>query len=383
MSWEPQATVTINGVDYTGKALNGVSITNGRTTIWEQARAGYANVEIVNLTDANEPFALNQDVVIKVKNASNTDVTVFTGIINDISVSTTIANSTAKVSIHRIRAIGPFAQMARTIVGGTNWPKEYDDDRLDRIFTAAGVTVDVVDTPGVYEFISYAAGLSDAYTYAAKYASMAFGYIYETPDGKVGYANESRRTTEADDNGYFSIPVSAILTNGVTSLISLVDVANDISLEYKANAVVTGTNAGSISAYGIRGFDIITELEQQVEAENQLDRYLALRAFPRISLSNFNVQLDISSLTTSQLNGLIGIYMGKPIQVIGLPSAIYPGTYQGFVEGWTLTINRTQATLSLTTTEAALSLTPTRWQDVSASLAWTGVSASLQWSDYE
>jgi len=383
MSWQPQATVTINGVDYTGKALNGVSITNGRYSIWEQARAGYANVEIVNLTDTAEPFVLNQEIVIKVKNASNVDVTVFTGIINDISVNSIVSNSTAKVSIHRIRASGPFAKMARKIIGGTTWSKEYDDDRLDRIFTAAGVTVDEVDTPGVYELTSYAAPLSDAYTYAAKYAGMAFGYIYETTDGKVGYANESRRTTEAQTHGYFSIPSSAILTSGVTSLISLVDVANDISLEYKANAKVTGTNSASISAYGTRGFDIITELEQQTEAQNQLNRYLALRAFPRINLSNFNVQLDITTLTSSQLNGLIGIYMGKPIQVANLPTAVYPGTYQGFVEGWTLTINRSQATLSLTTTEAALSLTPTRWQDVSASLAWSGVSASLQWADYE
>jgi hypothetical protein len=383
MSWEPQATVTINGVDYSGKTLNGLSVTFGRTTIWEQARAGFANVEIINLNDTAEPFALNHSIVIKVKNASNADVTIFTGVINDISVNSIYSSTTNKVALHRIRAIAPFALMARSIIGGTSWPKEYDDVRLDRIFTDAGVIIDVVDTPGVYEFTDHSSALGDAYSYAAKYASMAFGYIYETTDGKVGYANESRRLNDVDDNGYFSIPKSAILTSGITSQISLVDVANDISLEYKANAIKTGSSAASIAAYGIRGFDIITELEQGSEAQNQVDRYLALRAFPRVSLSNFNVQLDITSLTTSELNGLIAVYMGKPVQIVGLPNSIYPGTYQGFVEGWTVTINRLQATLNLTTSEAALSLVPTRWQDVSASLAWNGLSASLQWSDYE
>jgi hypothetical protein len=383
MSWQPQATVTINGVDYTGKTLNGVSVTNGRSGIWEQARAGYANVEILNLNDTAEPFALNQSLTIKVKNSSNADVTIFTGVINDISVNSLFSSSNAKVAVHRIRAIGPFALMSRAIIGGTNWAKEYDDDRLDRIFTDSGVPVDIVDTPGVYEFTAHSAALGDAYTFAAKYASMAFGYIYETSDGEVGYANESRRSNEVDDDGYFTIPVGSILTSGVTSQISLVDVANDISLEYKANAIKTGTSAASIAAYGIRGYDIITELEQATEAQNQLDRYLALRAFPRISVSNFNVQLDVSTLTSGQLDGLIGVYMGKPIQVVGLPNSVYPGTYQGFVEGWTLTINRVQATLNITSTEAALSLTPTRWQDVSGTLAWSGVGAAIQWQDYE
>ena len=34
MSWNPEATVTIAGTDYTGKALNGVSINYGRTNVW-------------------------------------------------------------------------------------------------------------------------------------------------------------------------------------------------------------------------------------------------------------------------------------------------------------------------------------------------------------
>lgn len=382
MSWSPSATVTIGGIEYTGKALNGVSINYGRSNVWEQARASYATIEVINLTDTLETFNLNDALTIEIVNSSGIDQVVFTGIVNDITNLTRISNSQAKVSVHRISALGPFSKMARAITSG-NWPKEYDDDRMDRIFTAAGVTVDVIDGPGIYEFTSINHTAQDCYSLATYYATMALGYIYETTDGKVGFANESRRTDEADTNGYFQIPTGAIITGGITSNKTFTDVANDIVLEYKANATVSGTDTTSITNYGRRAMDIITELEQMGQAQDQLDRYLALRAIPRTSLSSFTVQLELSALSNAQRNALIGLYMGKPIEVQGLPSAIYNGTYKGFVEGWSLTINREQAALTIVSTEAAYSLVPDRWQDVLATLRWQDVGATIQWQDYE
>ena len=382
MAWNPEPTVTIGGTDYTGKSLNGVSINYGRTNVWEQARASFATIELINLTDAIETFNLNDEVVIKVQNSSGIDKTVFTGNLSDITNLSAFSSSNVKVSVHRISALGPFAKMSRAITGGS-WPKEYDDDRMDRIFTAAGVPVDVVDTPGIYEFTSINHTAQDCYNLAAYYSTMALGYIYENTLGEVGFANESRRTNEADTNGYFQIPSGSILTAGVTSSKTFTDVANDIELEYKANATVSGTNATSIANYGIRAMDIITELEQMTQAQDQLDRYLALRSIPRTSLSQFSVQLDVDALSTSQRNSLIELYMGKPIEIQGLPAAIYNGTYKGFVEGWNRVINREQATLTINSTEAAYSLVPERWQDVLATLEWEDVGAAIQWQDYE
>lgn len=382
MSWNPEATVTIGGTDYTGKSLNGVSINYGRSNVWEQSRSSFATIELINLSDTVETFNLNDEVIIKVQNSSGIDKTVFTGNLSDITNLSAFSSTNAKVSIHRISALGPFAKMSRAITSG-GWPKEYDDARMNRIFTAAGIPVDVVDTPGIYEFTSINHTAQDCYSLAAYYATMAFGYIYETTFGEVGFANESRRTNEADTNGYFLIPSGSILTAGVTSNKTFTDVANDIRLEYKANAVKTGTNSTSISNYGNRAMDIITELEQPSQAQNQLDRYLALRAIPRTSLSQFTVQLDTTALSTSQRNTLIELYMGKPIQIQNLPAAIYNGTYKGFVEGWNLTINRSQASLTINSTEAAYSLVPERWQDVLATTKWSDVGAAIQWQNYE
>jgi hypothetical protein len=383
MSWTIDPTVTINGTDFTSDSLNGVNVSNGRSTIWEQPRYGYASIRIKNDTNTPLAVALNEPVVITVDNFTGTPTTVFTGKVSSISNSVQAIGSSAKVIISTVTAVGPLADMARVITHTTNWPKEYDDDRIDRIFTDAGITVDVVDSPGVYELTSSPANPTDCYTAAAYYAGMAFGYIYETTAGEVGYANESRRTLEVGINGYFDIPTNVILGNSIQSEINTNNLINDVLLEYKANATVTATSASSIATFGIKASDIRTELEDGGEAQFQADRYITLRSTPETILQSFVVQLNAPSITSSVLNGLIGVYIGKPIQVSAFPNGIFNGIFRGFVEGWNLTINQNTATLNLNVTQSTLSLTGTRWQDVSPTLIWNDVDPTIQWSDFE
>jgi hypothetical protein len=75
--------------------------------------------------------------------------------------------------------------------------------------------------------------------------------------------------------------------------------------------------------------------------------------------------------------------MGKAIEILDLPTTILHTVYRGFVEGWTITLNRYQAALTLNTTDSSLSIPPTRWQDVSALLQWEDVDPTLQWFAYE
>lgn len=384
MGWNPNAVVTVNGIDYTDKSLWGVQVNYGRTTVWEQARAGYATVQIVNVNDAHLQFEVNQSLVITVQDSVGVPVTVFTGLVTGISNTMTNVGTVSQVGIQTLTALGPFAFMARKIVGESAYPKEYDDDRIDRILTEAGVVIDVVDTPGVYEFTARAADQpTDAYSLAAFYAQMALGYLYETTDGKVGYANESHRLQEVSVTGYFEIPLSYILGQGVSSNRSLNDITNSILLTYKANATKTASDAGSIAAFGLQAASISTELEKAVEAQYQVDRYITLRANPNTNLSSFTIPLDSPTVSSADLDDLLAIYMGKPIEIFDLPNAILHIVYRGFVEGWTLSLNRYQAALTLNTTDASLSIPPTRWQDVSALLEWLDVDPTLQWFAYE
>jgi len=254
---------------------------------------------------------------------------------------------------------------------------------MTQIFSDAGVTVDVVDSPGIYEFTDVAANPLDAYASAAKYASMANGYIYETTSGEVGFANESRRSIEVTANGYLDIPEDYILWRSVSSAKSLGDILNEIRLSYKANAVVTASDATSQGLYGLLGAQISTELHNMSEAQELADKYIALRRVPRLNMSAFTIQLDSPNVSDADLDELLQITMDKGVSITGLPVPLVPTNYYGFVEGWILQVSRNQAVISLTTSESSYSIQPTRWQDVDAALAWNAVGAAVQWATYD
>lgn len=384
MTWDINATVTVAGVEYTGETLENVSINSGRTNIWDQPRASYATVSILNYNVAAYNVDIKDEVVISVHSSDGTSQEVlFTGKIVTISNSIQSMGAKGTVVVQQISAVSQMSDMSRTIIGTTSWAKEYDDERMDRIFTDAGVVVDVVDTPGVYEFTSRAADPIDAYTAAAQYAQEAFGYIYDTPNGAIGYANETRRRNEVIASGYEVIPNNCILWNGINSEKSGATLMNDLLLYYKNNASVSASDATSQATYGYFAGSFVTELENGTEAQYQADRYMTLRSTPKTNLSSFTIALAVDSLTDAERDFFIGMEMGKAIQINDLPYGIKNETYKGFVEGYSFNILRTQCFLTLSTSDAVLSLTPTRWQDVSASLIWSAVDPALTWANYD
>jgi hypothetical protein len=373
MVWNPNATVTVAGVEYTGQTLNGLAIHYGRPTIWDQARSSYATISILNTTDTDYAFEINDTVVIEIQDSDGTEITVFTGKTTDISNAIQASGANATVAVQTITAVGPFAQMARAIVGTTNYPKEYDDDRITRILTEAGVTIDVVDTPGVYELQERQSDPQDAYTLATYYAGMCFGYMYETKTGSVGYANESRRTIDVEANGYLDIDEGYINWRGINSRKSISDIVNRIILFYKNGQSKTAEDTASISNYGLIEARINTELEQGDQAQNISDRYVSLRSVPETNFSSFSINLDNPNLTALDLDDLINIEMGTALQISNLPNAISSINYTGFVEGWVLVIDQSQALLTLTTSDSTYSVVPIRWQDVDPTTIWTDI----------
>jgi hypothetical protein len=381
-AWNPQPTVVINGVAHTSVTLWNVSIGYGRTSIWEQARASFANISILNTTNTDHGFDMNQVVIVKVKNSAGVDVTLFTGKITSVDNTIDSSGSVATSAIQTITAVGPFADMSRKIIGGSAWPKEFDDVRMTRIFNDAGVAIDVVDTPGVYEFKAVTPPVTDAYSLAATYATQAFGYIYETSGYEVGFANEARRFVDARDNGFLVIPKSYVLWGGIASQKTLADITNSVSVTWRAGTE-SANDLTSQATYGIVAASVNTELHNDYDAQDQAERYVVLRAYPRTSLSSFTVQVDSSVITDANRDKFLAMAMGEPIEIENLPIPIKNTTYRGFVEGYTFSINRYQMSLTLTTSDYSYSVTPTRWQDVNAADIWATVNAAIQWDTYD
>jgi len=381
-AWNPQPTVVINGVAHTSLTLWNVSIGYGRTSIWEQARASFASISILNTTGTDHGFDMNQVVIVKVKNSAGADVTLFTGKITSVDNTIDASGSVATSAIQTITAVGPFADMSRKIIGGSAWAKEMDDVRMTRIFNDAGASIDVVDTPGVYEFKAVTPPVTDAYSLAATYATQAFGYIYETPGYEVGFANESHRFVDARDNGYLTIPESYILWGGIASQKTLADITNSVSVTYRAGSESADDLTSQVT-YGIVAASVDTELHNAADAQVQADRYVTLRAYPRTSLSSFTVQVDSSVVSDANRDKFLAMAMGEPIQISSLPIPIKNTNYRGFVEGYSFSINRYQMSLTLNSSDYSYSVTPTRWQDVPAADTWATENPLIQWVTYD
>lgn len=382
MTWKPELTVSIKGVDRKSITLTDVLIFFGRSTVWEQSRSAYARISIINNINYDYRWDMDQVVTLKVKNTAGTDVTIFTGRITSVDNTLAGSGTIGTSAVQTITAVGPFSKMSRKIIGKSNWAKEMDTARMTRIFDDAGVTTDVVDTPAIYEFALRPANPIDAYTAAASFAQQAFGYIYETADYKVGFANETRRTNDVKTNGYTVIPNNHILWNNVSSQKSLADILNSITLTYDSGTK-TATDSESISDYGQVDGSISTTLHNASDAQTQADRYVTLRAQPRTSLSSFTIPINSPNVSDAMKDFYINMSMGEPINITALPIPLKNTDYRGFVEGYSFSINQYEMILNLVTSDYTYSFTPGRWQDVSAALTWNGVGATVQWTTYD
>ena len=63
--FNPVWQVTIGGVQYQTAILANLTNSSGRRNIYEQAQAGYTNLEIVNLNQTNVPIEINDSITIE------------------------------------------------------------------------------------------------------------------------------------------------------------------------------------------------------------------------------------------------------------------------------------------------------------------------------
>lgn len=408
MTYTIDPRVTINGVEYRDKTINGVSLTNGRTTVDEQPRAGYATITLVTPDNTYPTIEIDQRVVVQVDNSAGTPVTLWTGWVSDIETSLVAYGATGRLNQQRITAVGSLTKLNRRLVGFNGYPKENDGDRISDIIkegaaitwaeyepatnTWANVnsllqwqTVDIlvgdIDQPGDFELIAYSGGEASALGLAQAAASSGLGVLYESPDGKISYADYSSRINEVATNGFTTIDTDAILANGLSSVSRLADLANDVEVIYKNNQTVQDTDQSSIAAYGTFAAKINTLLELQNDAEQRVEYYLETRAFPRARLNQITLALHLDQVSSSMRNAMLPMVISKPITILGLPTSIYPATFIGFVEGFTWTINRNELFLTLNVSEYGLSQLEMNWSQVPPAERWQTINATLEWQE--
>jgi hypothetical protein len=407
MTYAINPQVIINDVEYKGITVNGLTLTNGRTTVNEQPRAGYASIQLVTPDNTYPNIEIDQKVVVKVDDSSGNDVVIWTGWVSDIESRLGRFGSTGLLNDQRITAIGSLSKLNRRLTGDSGYPQQLDGERISDILTeSAGITWSGYSPPtdtwadvdallqwqnvdilignidaGNFELVPYTSGEASGLALAQLAAASGLGVLFESPDGKINYSAYDSRTDEVFANGFTDVETSAILSAGLSSVSRLSDLANDVEITYGANLKERNQDNTSIALYGLYAAKLNTLLANQPDAEQRVEYYLETRAFPRRQLSSINLALQLDQVSNTMRDSMLPMRVSKPIRIAGLPPSVYPDNFIGFVEGYTWTINQNELFLTLNISEYALSQLQMNWSQVPPTLEWQDVSATLEWQE--
>ena len=405
-AFKPIWQVTIAGTNYTQYILANLTIQSGRTNIYEQAFAGYCNIEMINVTQSQVAININDSITISVKDSTNTFVPIFGGSIVDIGITVQTASTVALTQSVTITAVGALAKLPKSLTNGV-LSKALDGAQILSVLTdvllnswnevpaaltwatydptitwanAENIGLGEIDT-GNYELHARASNRTDVYSLVSALASSGLGYLYENAQGQISYADSTHRSSYLATNGYTEISGNKAMAQGVSIQTRAGDVRNDITLTYKDNAEKTATDAASIATYGKLAQIFQTSLENAADAQSQANFYLTLRANPQPNFNALTFELTNSELTDSERDALINIFMGLPLRVPDLPPNMVAGQFLGFVEGWTWRAGFNQLSLSITASPLAFSLQAMKWSDVNVAETWSSLSGTLEWQD--
>jgi hypothetical protein len=399
--------VTIGGVEYQTAILANLTITSGRTNIYEQAQAGYTNLEIINLDQSNVTIGINDAITIELQDSTATFVPIFGGSVVEVSISVAEVGSVDYAQRINILALGALARLPKALTDGF-LQDDFDGDQIytilsEVLFNSWGevpaaltwATYDPttqwqdaensglgdIDRPGNYELENRSSDRTDVYSLVSALATSGLGYIYEDAQGRIGYADSTHRTNYLAANGYVELTANHALASGLSIQSRTGDVRNNITLKYgqNSNNEVEAISTESVGLYGQLSQIFTTTIKHLADAQDQADFYLELRAFPRFNFNNITYELTNPELDDTDRDALINVFMGMPVEIADLPLNMNSGDYLGFVEGWTFSARYNQISISLLLSPVSFSLQAMRWNDVPVVEQWNTINPTLDW----
>ncbi len=404
--WTPDWRIKVNGVEYTNLTLSNLTITSGRTDIYRQPVAGYCRLQVKNNNLSQITFDINDGVTVEVKNDAGSYVVLFGGNITDIAIAVASAGGIGISQTISITALGALARLPKAIFQGNlsqgtdgaqmlevletvlfaNWNlvpagetwAAFDPTVMweDALNTGLG-EVDVGD----YTLDSQNSLDTDVYSLASTIANSGLGYLYESANGLINYADSTHRSEYFSANGYVDLDARHALAGNITTKKRSGDVRNSITLQYttSGNSEVTDTDPASIAVYGELAQTIRTYLKNQGDAQDQAAFYLALRAYPQALFDSVTFALGNPEIDEIDRTSMLSIFMGMPINLQNLPANMNNGEFQGFVEGWTFQATVSDIKLTMTVSPLSFSLQAFRWSSVPVTEYWNTLSNTLTW----
>lgn len=400
--------VKIQGVEFTTYTLANLTISSGRDNIYQQAQAGYCNLQLINLEQEIVNININDSVSIELQDSTSTFVPIFGGTVVDYGIEIITAGSVGLNQVIQITALGALSRLPKALTLGT-LVKDYDGDQIWHILqdlllnnwgevpaaltwgnynptetwaNAQNVGLGEIDRPGNFELSARSADTTDIYSLVSALATSGLGYIYEDANGLISYADSTHRSIYLGTYGYTEVTANQAIFNGLKIQTRAGDVRNDITLKYKANgsSEVSAEDLDSVALYGRLAQVINTTVDKTVDAQDQADFYLTLRATPQANLQSITFPLTNPELDDADRDALINVFMGLPLLIQDLPLNM-GASFQGFVEGWTFKASYNEIAVTLNLSPVSYSLQAMKWEQVNPAESWNTITGSLTWEN--
>jgi hypothetical protein len=409
--WNPVWLVEIDGVAYTDAVLANLVIRSGRTNIYEQAQAGYVNLQLLDVNQTAIPVSINSTIGVSIKDTSGAFVAIFGGNVVDIGLEVRDVGSSTFTQTYNITALGALARLPKVIYTDA-LARDFDGDQIFEVLqsvlfgswasvpgaltwatynptttwaNAQNTGLGEIDRPGNYDLAARGSGQDpiDVYSLVSALATSGLGYLYEDAQGRINYADSTHRTNYLAANGYVDLDANHARAAGLRIQTRVGDVRNAITIKYGANSQndVSDSDPASIALYGNLAQIITTTLHDAADANAQAAFYLSLRANPQPIFSQIRFDLTNPELDDADRDNLLNIFMGEAIALNNLPLNMSSGTFQGFVEGWSFQASYNQLSVTLLLSPLAYSLQAMRWNDVPVTETWSSVSPTLDWAN--
>jgi hypothetical protein len=381
--WTPVWLVEIDGVAYTDAVLANLTIRSGRTNIYEQAQAGYVNLQLLDVNQATIPVTINSSISVQVQDTSGTYIPIFGGTVVDIALEVLDVGSTMFTQTYSITALGALSRLPKALTDGV-LSKDFDGNQILEILTdllinqwnevapaetwqdydptttwetAENVGLGEIDTPGNYELAARSSNPIDVYSLVSGLATSGLGYLWESGTGAISYADSTHRQDYLDLNGFVELSANHARAAGLRTETRAGDIRNNVTIKYDATSSsdVNASDTTSIAVYGALSQIITTTLHDSSDASAQANFYLSLRKDPYANLSEITYNLTNPELDNADRDALLNVFMGMPVSIADLPTNM-GATYEGFVEGFTLQASYNQLAISLNVSPVQFSL---------------------------
>jgi hypothetical protein len=408
-AYTPSYKVLIDGLELTEVTIADLTVTSGRTDIYQQPVAGYCQLQLLNFNNSSYDFTVGTGLTVEVTNSIGTYIPIFGGLISDFTITVNSAGDVGYTTVASITALGALSKLPKIIDAGV-LSQDQDGDQIYTLLSgyllgswndvppaetwasynptetwanAVNIGLGEIDRPGDYDMISRSSSNTDLYSLCTAIANSAFGVLYEDPNGNIGYADQTHRQDYLAANGYTTLDANHANGLGLSATTRAGDLRNSFTINYgnNGNQTYTATDLVSQANYGVYAENYTSRIKNTVDAEALADRYIELRANPYPKFQSITFVLGNPEIDNADRDSLINIFLGQPVWIQNLPPNITGGSFQGYIEGWTFKASLNNLTVTFNASPVNFSQVAVKWEQVNAAEAWNTLNTSLTWLD--